>query len=224
MPMCLGKRGFSNCGVGRAGGAGRTPGFEEESIGPGAYHARVTTPESSGVFADPFSVFGLPVAFDVDQAALRRAWLRETSRLHPDRPDAPPDAADRLAAINRAKSELERPESRARAVLRAMGEPDPSGKDALPPGFLMEMLEVRESMEAAKATGDAARLAEFESWAREQRGAYEGAFRERLVAAASPPTETDRRDLRGLLNCWRYIERMIEQMDPAYDPRRADFA
>jgi hypothetical protein len=50
-----------------------------------------------------------------------------------------------------------------------------------------------------------------------QRGEYEGRVA-RLFAQGAETVE-----IRRELNAWRYIERLIEQLDPNYDPGRADF-
>jgi len=39
-----------------------------------------------------------------------------------------------------------------------------------------------------------------------------------------PPDPALLGEIRTQLNAWRYIERLIEQLDPQYDPNRADFA
>lgn len=163
---------------------------------------------------DPFALFGLAPAFDLDMQALRRDWLRRSASLHPDRPGAGPDAAEQLAALNRAKETLEDPERRAAALMLALGEPQAGRSDALPPGFLIEMLEIREGLEEAQAQRDAARIAEFQAWADQRRAGCIEEFRSRLAAAGPRPSLADLRDLRVILNGWRYIERMLEQIDP----------
>lgn len=162
---------------------------------------------------DAFAIFGLTPTFDVHMASLRREWLRRSAALHPDRPGAPADAAERIAAINIAKETLVNPERRAAALLASMGETPSTRHDVLPPGFLVEMLEVREGLESAQASGDKAAIAAFEKWATDQRAEHERAFRERWAASPSPPGPGDLRELRTILNAWRYIERMIEQID-----------
>jgi DnaJ-domain-containing protein 1 len=162
---------------------------------------------------DPFAHFGLMPVFDLDLPALRREWLRRSALLHPDRPGSSPDAAEQLAALNRAKEALEDPERRAAALLVACGEPRTGRNDALPPGFLMEILEIREGLEEAQAKEDSVKVAEFEGWARGRRAECIEEFRARFAASAKPASPADLRDLRMILNGWRYIERMLEQID-----------
>jgi hypothetical protein len=44
-----------------------------------------------------------------------------------------------------------------------------------------------------------------------------------MLSQTDAPSEQSRRELRRHLNAWRYIERMIEQLDETYNPSKADF-
>jgi molecular chaperone HscB len=170
--------------------------------------------------ADPFAALGLPRRFDVNLGALQRAWLAETARLHPDRLDAPPDAAARLALLNESKCALEDPERRAAALHALLGGATKEQDKSLPDGFLMEMLELRQRMEEEVASeGDAARR-RWEEWAAARRGEYIGRVGGMFAHGADAAAL---KAIRLELNAWRYIERLIEQLDPQYDPRRSDF-
>ncbi|XOV74945.1 MAG: iron-sulfur cluster co-chaperone HscB C-terminal domain-containing protein [Phycisphaerales bacterium] len=84
----------------------------------------------------------------------------------------------------------------------------------------MEMLEVRDQLEEAKQSRDPEDIARLEAWADQQRGMWiervDGLFR------AHGETEDRRDEIRESLNAWRYIERLIEQLDPEYSPAEAD--
>ena len=120
---------------------------------------------------DPFAILGLNREFEIDPVALKRAWLSRTAGLHPDRPDAPPDATRRLSELNDARRILENPELRASALMSTLNEP-PGQRDQLPGGFLMEMLEIREALEAAQQAGDAAEVQRLREWAQGQRALH----------------------------------------------------
>ncbi len=164
----------------------------------------------SSTFADPFASLGLPRRFDVDPEALRAAWLAGTARLHPDRPGAPHDAAHQLAALNDAKATIEDPERRANALLSLLGGATKEQDKSLPTGFLSEMLEARERMESEiAAEGDAAR-SRWEAWSATRRNAYI----ERVAELFARPSDSGvLRAIRMELNAWRYIERLIEQVE-----------
>lgn len=159
---------------------------------------------------DPFGILGLAPCFDLDPAELRRAWLSRTASLHPDRPDAPPDATRRLSELNDARRILENPELRAGALMSGLNEP-PGPRDQLPPGFLMEMLETREALEAAQQAGDAAEVQRLREWASQQRTQHIERFAAFFNQSGdAPPAAETVRAVRADLNAWRYIERMLE--------------
>ncbi len=179
---------------------------------------------------DPFDTLGLPARFDLDAAAVQRAWLAASARLHPDRfagaqPGVPvgvadtggPDDPQRLVAIsavNQAKAVLSDPAARAEVLLARMGGPGKSDDKSLPEGFLLDMLEVRERLEEAAATKNPDAIASLEAWAHERRAEHQervSALFRRAGGADAPDAEA-MREIRLELNAWRYIDRMLEQL------------
>jgi molecular chaperone HscB len=170
---------------------------------------------------DPFALFDLPRRFDLDRAALQRAYLQRTASLHPDRLSDPieqAEAAEQAARLNAARAQLADDERRANVLLELLGGPPASGEKTLPDGFLMEMMEVRQEMEEVLETGSPEDRRQFEQWADEQRAAYLNAVRELFDSLDDPPDEAGLREIRVQLNALRYIERMIEQLDPSHEP------
>ena len=155
-------------------------------------------------------------------------WLKQSAMLHPDRIRDPlerMDAADRLAELNDARLTLADDERRANALHALLGGPSARDDQSLPDGFLMEIMEVREAMETALSDeGDAGR-SRFESWAQDRRVQHLSAITTGFETLESLDSETDRsaalRAVRVELNAWRYIERMIEQLDPDHDALHA---
>lgn len=152
---------------------------------------------------DPFAILGLPRRFDLTDAAIRRAFLAKVQSAHPDAGGDQDVGAD----LTKARDTLLNPESRADTLLRLLGGPAKDADKTLPPGFLMDIMETREALEAALASKDPAELERLRHWALEQRQSYAS-----TVAAAFAANDTQ--GLRTTLNAWRYVERMIEQMDP----------
>ncbi len=170
---------------------------------------------------DPFAALGLPRQFDLDRDALLTAWRRTSAQAHPDRAGNDAEAARRTAQINDARQTLEDPESRGNVLLALLGGPTKEENNALPDGYLMEILELREEMEDAKAAGES--LEEFEKLAQEQRAQHIAEVGEMFTALNETPNKEALAAIRVELNAWRYVERMIEQLDPEYNPQRADF-
>ena len=161
---------------------------------------------------DPFETLGLPPAYRIDPAALQRAYLLKSASLHPDLADDPL-AAESSAALNRARQVLEDPEARADALLLRLGGPPREAERSLPDGFLAEIMSVREELQDAALSGDSAARHRLKQWADERRDAHIASVTRRFDALPPTPTPAHLRDIRRELNAWRYIERMLEQID-----------
>ncbi len=168
---------------------------------------------------DPFELLGLPRRFDIDLKALQATYLRKSATLHPDRftdPLEQADAAERAARLNDAKAVLADDERRANAMLLLLGGPDRDQLKDLPDGFLMDMMETRQEMEHAMASAHPAERKRMEDWAAQQRADYLQTLRDLFAKPGDPPAAEDLRSIRIELNALRYIERMIEQLDPGH--------
>lgn len=172
---------------------------------------------------DPFDLLGIEPAFELDIASLRGVVRRRIAMQHPDRisdPFAQAEAVRDVARLNQAWAVLENQERRANLLLERMGGPAASEDRSLPPAFLQQMLEVREDMEQALASGDPEQRARVEAWADSERDRLRSAVGE--LFQRSGRGEDLAREIRLQLNEWRYIERMIEQLNPpGLDPHAA---
>lgn len=127
------------------------------------------------------------------------------------------------ASLNQARLTLLNAEKRANALLNVLGGSSASESKALPDGFLMEMMTRREEIEEQiESAGEQSRT-NWESWAFEERKSFAIAAESLFSALSKPAGETELAQIRVHLNAWRYIERLIEQLDPDYDPQAADF-
>ncbi|UCD76535.1 MAG: DnaJ domain-containing protein [Phycisphaerales bacterium] len=169
---------------------------------------------------DPFELLGLERRFDIDRAALQAAYLKRSAQLHPDRFPDPIDqaeAAAKAACLNTARDVLADDERRADVLLRLLGGPTREEDKSLPDGFLMDIMEARQEMEDAVGSGDPAQRKRVEDWVHQQRSGFLDSVG-RLFGKVA--TNADAQTLAGIrvqLNAWRYIERMIEQLDPAHE-------
>lgn len=126
------------------------------------------------------------------------------------------DAANEAAALNRAKDQLLDAESRANVLLELLGGPTKEQDKALPPDFLMEMMETREEIESAMGSKDPVQIARWTAWAHEQREALSREVGEMFERLGAAPGRDELRAIRVRLNVWRYIERLVEQLQPDY--------
>lgn len=179
--------------------------------------------------ADPFDTLGLKATFDLDAPAIRRAYLARVAAVHPDSAQldaAQADAADdarSTATLNDAKRTLEDPERRASALLARLGGPTKEQDKSLPAGFLMDIMELRKGVEDALASGRADARERVAQDAASRREVHIARVSEMFRSLGPTPDRAALVAIRTELNAWRYVERLIEQLDPAYDPSKADF-
>lgn len=105
---------------------------------------------------DHFALFGLPQTFALDTALLEQRYRELQARVHPDKHAHLPEPDKRLAMqwasqANEAYQTLKQPLSRARYLLHLAGH-DPQVEDntAMPMDFLMEQMELRETVADAR--------------------------------------------------------------------------
>ncbi|MFN0132018.1 MAG: DnaJ domain-containing protein [Phycisphaerales bacterium] len=165
---------------------------------------------------DPFQALGLAARFDLDPVAIRAAYLARAAAAHPDIVGGDDEAARAMAALNDAKATLEDHERRAEALLLRLGGPTKEADRSLPEGFLAETLELRERIDddLASARGEEAR-ATWARWAEAERREMVSRVAALFARAGSTPAPDALRAVRTRLNAWRYLERLIEQLDPA---------
>src|SRR5215831_17027696 len=154
-------------------------------------------------------MLGVEPTFDVDSAALERAYLARSAVLHPAVAAGDEEAARRMAAVNHARRVLEDPERRAEALLARLGGPAKESERGLPEGFLAGMMETREEIESAR--GDAGDRARWESWAHDRRREAIDEIGAMFRSMPAGAREQALRAIRVRLNAWRYVERLIEQ-------------
>jgi molecular chaperone HscB len=168
---------------------------------------------------DPFALLGLPRTFNISMADLQAAYLKRTAALHPDRVSDPAlqhEAARQAARMNDARNTLANDEQRANALLILLGGPTREQDKSLPESFLIDMMEIRQELEHALQTGDEQVQKRLKHWAHDQRNVYITTLTDLFESARSESDQSTLREIRRQLNGWRYIERMIEQLDPEH--------
>jgi len=160
--------------------------------------------------ADPFDVLGLAPTFDIEPGLIRSTYLEEMARIHPDLARGDDEAARRAARLNQAREVLDNPETRAGALLRRLGGAEKDADKSLPPGFLMDMMQTREAIEESVPE----ERPRWHAWAAKEREGYIARLSQHFKAAMPDPSPEHLGEIRRELNAWRYIERLIEQVDP----------
>jgi molecular chaperone HscB len=167
--------------------------------------------------SDPFDVLGLPPTFNLTRDQIERAYLERSVHVHPDAVGAAgSDADDASALVHASRETLLSSELRANALLARLGGPSKEAVKSLPPAFLAEVMELREAVEEALASpSPGARRAAREEGLR-RRAEFESLVASlfRDISALPPQTRPPALcNMRTHLNAWRYIERMIEQVE-----------
>ena len=167
---------------------------------------------------DPFALFGLAPRFDVETAALEARFRERSRELHPDRLGPGASAAERAQAmirtraLNDAYQVLRRPERRAEHLLARAGLAI-GDHERLDPGFLGEILELREELAGVRADGRTDEVARLEGVMRARRDAHLAALGPLFASA-----DTDAHALAAIkqhLVTLRYVGRYLEECDAA---------
>lgn len=107
-----------------------------------------------------FELFGIPVQFSQERSTLDARWKDLQREAHPDKFSAQGASAQRLAMqwsvrINEAYQRLKDPLRRASYLCELYGAPvNAEDNTAMPADFLMQQMEWRESLDAAKYAQD----------------------------------------------------------------------
>ena len=114
-----------------------------------------------------FEFYDLPISFRVDAPALRRRYLQNSRKHHPDfhtlADDAQQDRALELSTLNNeAFKTLSDPDLRIQYVLQLKGLLGDEQQPALPQDFLMEMMEINEGLMELEFDPDPALYAQID--------------------------------------------------------------
>lgn len=186
---------------------------------------------------DYFALLGLPRRLDLDLTELEESFYALSRRFHPDRfGNAGPEEQDystgRSSAVNIAYRTLRDPIARARYVLKLHGLLPEEGKAQAPPqAFLMEVLEIQETLgeyttaAPAERAGLRARLEEARERLlgriRDEDALVQELFRQHDVAAGGDGaglTEGQRavlKELEAILNTRKYLTNLVGKIDEA---------
>ena len=164
-----------------------------------------------------FELFGLQPGFELDAKALEVAYREIQSRVHPDRFAHAGDAERRASLqwttrVNEAYRVLKNPVQRASHLLSLRGvDVAFETNTAMPAQFLMQQMELRESLEHAIARKDPKALASLQSTLEDDKRALEKKIGEALDAQKDYPRAA------GLVRELQFLERLDAEIDSAYE-------
>jgi molecular chaperone HscB len=118
-----------------------------------------------------FELFEIPVQLVVDKGNLPRKYFELSKKYHPDyfiNEDAAKqaEALEKSALLNKAFKTFQNPDETIKYVLQLKGLLEEEEKYELPPGFLMEIMEVNEELMDKRGPGGSepeSRIAELQS-------------------------------------------------------------
>lgn len=162
-----------------------------------------------------FELLGLPERFEIDGAALERAYLERSKETHPDRFASAP-AGERVGAVQRsielndAYQTLRKPARRAEYLLARRGVTIGDNERIADHDFLMRILALREELAEARAEGRTAEVARLER-------AMAGHHKELLASLAPRFAAGDLAAVKQTLIELRYVARYLEECEAALD-------
>lgn len=171
---------------------------------------------------DYFTLFGLPIRYDVDGSLLVSRFQELQRQFHPDRFAASPErdrllALQQAATINNAYQALKHPLKRAEYMLSLHGFDLSNEQHTLrDTAFLMEQLELREELDAIAQRADAeaalAALAAFADRLQSMLAKRSGQMRDELDSEAWADAADTVRKLRFLDKLRQQVEQLEEQL------------
>lgn len=162
-----------------------------------------------------FELFGLPVTFEVDQELLALRYRELQRAVHPDRFANASEQERRLsvqqaAQINEAFQVLKSSLSRARYLLELNGLPLDDSDTRMDPLFLMEQIELRETLGEVRSKADP-----FDALNR-VRDDIEGRERELIQSLQQAFADGSRETLEGARETVRkmqFMQRLLSEVD-----------
>jgi molecular chaperone HscB len=161
-----------------------------------------------------FDLFGLTASFSIDGETLQRSYRDIQSKVHPDRFAHAGDAERRASLqwttrVNEAFQVLKNPVKRAKHLLELHGvDVAFETSTAMPPEFLMQQMELRETLEAAK---DAAALDALRQELRKEKSGIEQQIGDLI------DRQHDYAGAAGLVRKLQFLDRLDEEIDAAYE-------
>lgn len=169
---------------------------------------------SPSTSSDLFSLLGLTPSYEIDRAALEAAYHERSREVHPDRYASAP-ASERVAALSKARAlndaykTLRDARQRAEYLLARSGVTI-GDNERLEPELLMEFLEQREELAAARQAGRTAEVEALQGSMMTKRKAI-------LAALSGLFASGNLADAKKQLIVLRYLDRYLEECEAALE-------
>jgi molecular chaperone HscB len=163
-----------------------------------------------------FELFHLPAKYDIDMAALDRAYHDVQNKAHPDRFADATGAEKRVAMqwatrANEAYQTLRNPFRRAAYLCELNGvDLEMESNTAMPPAFLMQQMEWREALEEARSDKDIDALTRLEQELRALR-------KEELAAVGATLDTGDYAEAAKQVRQLMFMEKFGEEVSQTFD-------
>lgn len=169
-----------------------------------------------------FDRLGLPRRYDLDAAAIERAYLERSRAMHPDYHQLGSSAEQRVSLemtslLNLAYTTLKNPVQRADYLLSLQGGPSASEHKQMSPAFLEEMLDLRMTIQEMREEGPfAVGLANLEAKLESRRAAALAALATGFAHLDALTDEarrlSQRQRLRQTLNEMKYLDGLLADL------------
>jgi len=164
-----------------------------------------------------FQLFGLTQSFDLDSTKLELQYRALQTQVHPDKSAHLGEAEQRVAMqqstrVNEAYQTLKSPIRRARYLLSLHGvDTQEETNTAMPVDFLMAQMEWREAVAETRQARDLGALEQLAARMKVETRALEAQL------AVKIDTEQDYAAAAGWVRKLRFMEKLAEEIDSAYD-------
>ncbi len=165
-----------------------------------------------------FEFFDLPPAVEIDQALLRKRFLLNSKRFHPDfhtldTPEAQQQALEMASLNNEAWLVLSDGDRRIKHLLQLQNALPEEGQQKLPQDFLMEVMELNEALMEAELDPEPHTIQQLRATIEELEHNCQLALHQALQAATTYPLPANQ--LEALKNFYlkkRYLLRIRENL------------
>jgi molecular chaperone HscB len=164
-----------------------------------------------------FALFGLPQTYSLDRTQLDGAYRELQNTVHPDRFAAQPEVEQRVAMqwatkVNEAYQTLKHPVNRGVYLLKLQGiDALDASNTQMAPAFLMQQMEWRETIEAARSAQNIEALDALSETLR----ATHGDIEKRLAGLID--TAQDYEGAREAVRQLRFMDKLIAEIGDVYE-------